>query len=324
MATLLEIKDLTVQYAAMRQSVPALNGITFNVYEGEVVGFLGESGSGKTTLGLAILGLLPHGGRIVRGSIRFRGKNLLGLGEKELEQIRGAGISMIFQEPELALNPVIRALDQVEEVIHAHRCWSRGRCREEAQRVLAEVQLDKDPRLFSAYPHQLSGGERQRLVIAQALACRPALLIADEPSASLDSITQNKWLELMKDLRYRLGIAVLLITHNPAIFAGFADRVIVIYGGRIVEEARFDQIIRQPQHPYTKALLDSTPPAPGSGAVKKRLPMIAAARALRQSENTGCPFEARCPDRLPVCSHKEPPETLINDQRRVRCFKYGG
>ena len=324
MATLLEIKDLTVQYAAMRQSVPALNGITFNVYEGEVVGFLGESGSGKTTLGLAILGLLPHGGRIVRGSIRFRGKNLLGLGEKELEQIRGAGISMIFQEPELALNPVIRALDQVEEVIHAHRCWSRGRCREEAQRVLAEVQLDKDPRLFSAYPHQLSGGERQRLVIAQALACRPALLIADEPSASLDSITQNKWLELMKDLRYRLGIAVLLITHNPAIFAGFADRVIVIYGGRIVEEARFDQIIRQPQHPYTKALLDSTPPPPGSGAVKKRLPTIAATRALCQSINTACPFEPQCPDRLPVCSHKEPPETLINDQRRVRCFKYGG
>jgi oligopeptide/dipeptide ABC transporter ATP-binding protein len=128
----------------------------------------------------------------------------------------------------------------------------------------------------------------------------------------------------MKDLRDRLGIALLLITHNPAIFSGFADRVLVMYGGRIVEEAQFTDIIRQPLHPYTKALLDSTPPAPGSGAVKKRLPMIAAARALRQSENTGCPFEPRCPDRLPICSEKEPPETPIDDQRRVRCFKYSG
>ena len=324
MVSLLEIKNLTVQYAAMRQSAPALSGITFNVHEGQVIGFLGESGSGKTTLGLSILGLLPHGGRVVRGSIRFRGKDLLALGEKELESIRGAEISMIFQEPELALNPVIRALDQVEEVVHAHRGWSRGRCREEARRVLAEVRLDRDPRLFTAYPHQLSGGERQRLVIAQALACRPALLIADEPSASLDSITQSKWLDLMKDLRDRLGIALLLITHNPAILAGFADRVLVMYGGRIVEEAQFTHIIRQPLHPYTKALLDSTPPAPGSGGVKKRLPMIAAARALRHTENAACPFEPRCPDRLPVCSEKEPPETPIDDQRRVRCFKYGG
>ena len=232
---MLRVDDLTIDYATGKLWQRVLQGITFEIRPAEVVGLLGDSGSGKTTLALALLGLLPPSARIRWGTVTFEGRDLLALKELELEKIRGAKVSMIFQEPEMTLNPVMQAIDHVAEVIAAHCDWTSRSCRAEARRILAQVNLDPDSRFLSAYPHELSGGQRQRLVIAQALACRPDLLVADEPTASLDLILQLKWLSLMKDLRKQFGLAILLITHDPAILNGFADRVLVMYRGRIVE-----------------------------------------------------------------------------------------
>jgi oligopeptide/dipeptide ABC transporter ATP-binding protein len=320
MPPLIDVRGLSVQYRDGKGWSPALEGITFDLSRGEVVGILGESGSGKTTIGLSLLRLLPPAARIVRGSVKFRGRELLDLGESELESIRGAEIAMVFQEPELVLNPFMCALDQVQEVIGAHRNLPRAERREQARKALANVQLE---RLSSAYPHQLSGGERQRLVIAQALACHPALLIADEPASALDPTLQAEWSALINGLRDRLGLALLLITHSPSTLAGLANRVLVLYAGRIIEEAQFEQIIRRPRHPYTQALLHSIPPPPGTGKCDKRLPSIPATPSLRAADQAGCPFEPRCPERLPRCSQQEPPDIVTSDPGRVRCFKYG-
>jgi len=318
---LVQVRDLAVRYAAGASSRRALSGISLEVRTGEVVGILGESGSGKTTLGLALLCLLPPSARIENGSIRFRNRNLAALGEKELTKIRGAEIAMIFQEPELALNPFMSALRQVEEVLAAHRTWSRRERREGAQRVLAAAGLGEDSRLLSAYPHQLSGGERQRLVMATALACGPALVVADEPTAALDTILQAEWVESMKRLRSQLQTALLLITHDPAMLAGWADRVLIMYAGRIVEQGRFEEVIRRPLHPYTQALLRAIPPHPGEGATTcKRLPATVGLPTPHVS-GEGCPFAPQCPDRLPVCTGSEPPELRVGNGR-VRCFQY--
>lgn len=320
---LLQVKNLTIHYAAGKERLPALDGINFEVHRAEVVGMIGESGSGKTTLALALLRLLPACARISQGSICFAGRDILALKESELEKIRGAKVSMTFQEPEMTLNPVMRAIDQVAEVIAAHHGWRPSRCRDRARRILAELGFDPTGHLLSAYPHELSGGQRQRLVIAQALACRPMLLIADEPTASLDSTLQVQWVSLMKDLRNRLGIALLLITHNPGILAGFADRVLVLYRGRIVEEAGFEELVQHPLHPYTEALLRSTPPRPGEvHRGTKHLPTIPGSSVPGVVTSPGCPFEPRCRDRFAACSQRDPLDIWTEDSRRVRCLKY--
>jgi oligopeptide/dipeptide ABC transporter ATP-binding protein len=319
--SLIAVRDLAVRYAAGASSRRALSGVSLEVRTGEVVGILGESGSGKTTLALSLLRMLPPWGHIENGTIRFRHRDLMALKERELTKIRGAEVAMIFQEPELALNPFLSALRHVEEVLAAHRPWSRRKRREESRRVLAAVGLGGEPRLLSSYPHQLSGGERQRLVMAVALACGPALVVADEPTAALDAILQAEWLASMKRLRSELQTALLLITHDPAILAGWADRVLILHAGRVVEQGGFEEVIRGPLHPYTQALLHSIPPHPGAKAApRKRLPDIVGPSIL-QTSGEGCPFAPRCPDRLPVCTRSEPPEVAAGS-RRVRCFKY--
>jgi ABC-type glutathione transport system ATPase component len=271
---LLEVKDLAISYAAAEGWQPVLQGVTLTIHRAEVVGMLGASGAGKTTLALALLGLLPPTARVVRGSIWFAGCNMRSLRESELEKIRGSRISMIFQEPEMTLNPVMRAVDQVAEILAAHHGGSRRRRRQEATRLLTRAGL-ADGRLAFAYPHQLSGGERRRVALAQALACQPALLIADEPTASRDLTLQIEWLSLLKELRTKLGLAMLIITHDPAILNTLADRVAVLHNGRIVEEAAFEELIRRPSHPYTRSLLRSVPPPPGSDPEPgKRLPLL--------------------------------------------------
>lgn len=326
-ASLLRVRDLSVRFAAdPGVAVPAIEGIGFEIASGEALGILGESGCGKTTTALALLRLLPPGGRIVRGSILFAGQELLAADERELEKIRGAEISLIFQEPGIALHPTMRVGDQVSEVIHAHRDWSWNRCREEATAVLAEVLPRDAARIFAAYPHQLSGGQRQRVLIAQALACRPQLVIADEPTAALDTTTQAEILALIKGLKRRLGIALLLITHNPALLPGLADRVLVMYAGRIVEEGPLEGVCRKPLHPYTQALLGSLPHTVGDarGAAKAKLPAIAGSPPDPAHLPPGCPFEPRCADRMAACTAREPEEVWPEAARRVRCFKYGG
>ncbi|MGH9732192.1 MAG: ABC transporter ATP-binding protein [Candidatus Acidiferrales bacterium] len=256
MDNLLQVRDLTVQYhTANLRPHPVVDGISFDVASGEVLGLMGESGSGKSSLALALLGLLPTASTQVSGSVLFRGQELLAMPERALQQIRGAAVSLVFQEPGISLSPMMRAGDQVAEVIHAHRHWNWKRCRMEAEQMLARVGLTPTQRIFSAYPHQLSGGQRQRVVLAQALACDPALLIADEPTASLDARSQADFIALLRSLRQQFHISILLISHAPEIQASLADRLLVMKNGRIVEEGSFDELYRNPSDAYTRLML---------------------------------------------------------------------
>jgi len=320
---LLQVRNLTIHLGSTSATV--VDRVNFDICLGETVGLLGESGCGKTTLGLALIRLLPRTASIPHGSIRFRGHEMLLENECQLQKIRGAEISIIFQEPEMALNPVIRVGDQIAEVLRAHTTWNRRRRREEARSLLEQVRLS-DAHIYSAYPHQLSGGECQRVVIAQALACKPAFLIADEPTSALDNTTQAEILALLKELKERLRLALFFITHNPLILAGIADRVLVMYAGRIVEEGPQAQVSRHPRHPYTKGLLRSIPPLPGTyaHARKSRLPSIAGVPPDLGHVGKGCPFEPRCPERIDACLTRDPEEVEIEDGGRVRCLRYGG
>jgi len=256
MDKVLKVRDLVVLYQTDElHAHQAVAGISFDVASGEVVGLMGESGCGKSSIAMALLGLLPKDGTAVCGSILFRGQELLKMGERALEKIRGTGISLVFQEPGISLSPMMRAGEQVAEVIHAHRGGSWKQCREEAETMLARVGLEQTKRIFSAYPHQLSGGQRQRIVLAQALACGPALLIADEPTASLDARSQADFVALLRRLKEETGISILLISHTPEIQASLADRLLVMEDGRILEEGRFEDLYRNPRQDYTRAIL---------------------------------------------------------------------
>lgn len=256
MGKLLEVRDLRIRYRCPgAPAQQAVNGIAFEIAPGEIVGLMGESGSGKSSLALAILGLVPRESSEVLGSILFRGQELNGMPEHALQEIRGAGISLVFQEPGISLSPVMRVGDQIAEVIHAHRRGNWKSCRAESESMLARVGLTPTSRIFSAYPHQLSGGQCQRVVLAQALCCRPALLIADEPTASLDARSQADFLALLRSLKEGAGISILLISHTPEIQASLADRVLVMKEGRIVEQGRFAELYSRPSHAYTRWML---------------------------------------------------------------------
>ena len=257
---MLHCQRLTVNYASA--TTPALSEIDFELGQGEVVGVLGESGCGKSTLALSILGLLPASAR-VEGSILFHDQDLLHLSESQLRTVRGAQISLIHQEPGLSLSPVMRVGEQISEVLHAHRPMKRTLRAEECKAMLCEVQLGDVDRIYNAYPHQLSGGELHRVAIAQSLICRPELVICDEPTSSLDVTIQAEILNLLRKLKRKVGIAMIFITHNPALLAGFADRVLVMYEGKIVEEGRVSQVFRRPLHSYTNELLQLAAPEDG-------------------------------------------------------------
>jgi ABC-type glutathione transport system ATPase component len=254
--SLLQIRNLGISYRA-RSGDPhqALSNVSLEIAPGRVLGLVGGSGSGKTTLGLAILRLLPSSAHIDTGAILFRGVDLLRAGERALQRIRGAQISIIFQEPALALNPVLRVGEQIADVITAHSDRSRQQCREIAKERMRQLQLPEVENLYDAYPHELSGGQRQRIAIAQAFACRPALVIADEPTTALDSVTQAEILGLIKQLVATTGVAMILITHDPALLYDLADRIAVLNGGTLVEEGPFREVCERPAHPYTGSLL---------------------------------------------------------------------
>jgi len=266
MGYLLEVRHLTIQYRTShgtRDLRPelAVDRICLAIEPGEVVGLMGESGCGKSSVALALLGLLPKASAEITGSVSFGSRELLAMKERALQKIRGAEISLVFQEPEIALSPMMRVGEQVAEVIHAHRHWNWKQCRAEAESMLARVGLVKADGIFSAYPHQLSGGQRQRVVLAQALSCSPALLIADEPTASLDARSQAGFLSLLRSLKDELRLAILLISHTPEIQASLADRLLVMKSGRIVEEGSFEQLYRHSSRPYTRAILRRSPRA---------------------------------------------------------------
>jgi len=256
METLLKVTELTIRYhSASVAAHEAVTGVSFDVARGEILGVIGESGCGKTSIALALLGLLSRGDAEVSGSVVFRGEDLLAMNEKALQKTRGASISMVYQEPGIALSPVMKVGTQIAEIVRAHRKYSRQECREKAFAMLARVGLPSTERIFSAYPHQLSGGQLQRIVLAQALVCQPALLIADEPTASLDAQSRADFVALLRELKQRLGISLLLISHTPEIQASLADRMVVMKDGKIIEMGRFDDLYSKPSHPYTRTLL---------------------------------------------------------------------
>ena len=328
MAPLLQVEDLHVHFLEPDGiRIHALNGASFGLARGEVLGVLGESGSGKSTLAKALMRLLPKGAQISKGVIQFEDQNLLALTEGEMDRIRGGQLSFISQDPGPSLSPVMRAGDQIAEVIHAHRDWDWDRCRAEASSILDRVHLSsRSRRMYKAYPHQLSGGQQQRVVIAQALACNPSLIIADEPTASLDSSTAGEILELFRELKQERRMSLLLITHDPTILRGLADRVAVMYGGRIVEIAPLSQVYNRPRHPYVRALLDCVP-APTANrttAPHTRLRTIAGSSPDPGRLAEGCSFSPRCPERVETCETRSPVSVEVERESCVECFLYGG
>ncbi len=243
MESLLEVRDLRVRYRSDgREPFTAVDGVSFDIARGQTLGLMGESGCGKSTTALAMLGLLPKDRVEVSGSMRFGELELNGLDERAFQEIRGAAISIVYQEPTIALSPVMGVGEQVAEVVHAHRGWDWKQCRAEARAMLERVGLQASNRIFFAYPHQLSGGQSERVVLAQALACAPRLLIADEPTAHLDARSEKEFLELLGSLKQRLGLSMLLISHSPEVQARAADRVLIMNAGRIVEQREIGEL----------------------------------------------------------------------------------
>ena len=255
MDTLLQVRELSIRYRTTGATTEAVRKISFDIAAGEIVGLIGESGSGKSSVALALLGLLEKKNADVSGSIRFRSQELLSLTEHEWQNIRGTTISIVFQEPAIALCPVMRAGHQIAEVIHAHKPWNWRQCLTEAEALLEQVGLKDTRRIFTAYPHQLSGGQRQRVALAQALACSPEILIADEPTASLDARSQSSFILLLNELKAVRGISILLISHTPEIQASLADRLVVMKEGDLIESGAFEEIYKNPKDPYTRRLL---------------------------------------------------------------------
>ena len=250
--SLLEVRELSVVYPNAAQ---AIADVTFQLHDGEALAIMGQSAAGKSTIALAIAGLLPASASI-SGEVEFRGRSLVGLSGSEWRRLRGCDISVVWQEPATALNPLLRVGPQVEEAIRAHRDWPRARREAETRAMLRLVAL-LDPDVYDAYPHQLSGGQLQRVVLAQALVCRPSLLLADEPAASLDGVTQIAIIRLLESLRHGMGLGIVFITHNPALIPGFAERVLVLHNGRIVEHGATPDVFAHPSHPHTREILDT-------------------------------------------------------------------
>ncbi len=320
MPCLLQVSHLTVNYrTGCGTETTAVAGVSFAIGAGEVVGLLGESGCGKSTTALALLRLLPFNARIIRGSVAFGGRNLLDLPDKDLTRIRGNEVSFIFHEPSVALNPVLRVGRQISEVLRAHRPWTSSRCQWEAGQLLARVGLSGSSDIHDAFPHELSGGQKQRVLIAQALACDPALIIADEPTTGLDTHTQADILDVLKDLKERRQTAFLLISHHPGVLARLADRLLVMYAGRIVEEGRLTEVYARPRHPYTAGLLAATPGRNGCPNSSRRLVPIPGNPPDMNDAHAGCPFVPRCPIRMDICSSQEPGERILDSGVRVWC-----
>ena len=305
------------------EPVRALDQASLAIRAGELVGILGESGSGKSTLASALLRLLPDNARYDGGSIRFRGRDLLTLSETELRRIRGAEIALIPQDPALALNPVMKVGHQIAEVLRAHVSMTSTERMARAVELLGEVGFDQPRQVSHAYPHQLSGGQRQRVVIAQAMACRPQLVVADEPTSKLDASLQTEILLLMREIGRRHNTAFVVISHDPTVLAGLVDRVAVMYAGRIVEEASTEEIFRRPLHPYTQALVRLCMRYMPSAGTQSRFPAIYGEPPGMTGVGVGCRFAPRCPEKMQICAERDTKETNHDPSHRVSCFKYG-
>ncbi|GAB6876386.1 ABC transporter ATP-binding protein [Thermaerobacter litoralis] len=317
---LLDVRDLQVQFTRHGQAVTVVDGVSFQVGAGETVALVGESGCGKSVTARSILGLIRPPGRVARGQILFAGQDLLSLGEAEMRRIRGNAIAMVFQEPMTSLNPVYTVGQQIAEALRLHRGLTGRRALAEAVELLRKVQIADPERRVHEYPHQLSGGMRQRVMIAMALACRPRLLIADEPTTALDVTVQAQILELLRQLQAEFGMAVLMITHDLGVVAEVAQRVVVMYAGKVVEEGTVAEIFRQPGHPYTAGLLQSVPRL---GQGKGRLRPIPGTVPDPAAMPGGCRFHPRCPLADERCRREAPTLEPRSETHRVACWWAG-
>jgi oligopeptide/dipeptide ABC transporter ATP-binding protein len=322
METLLAVDSLSVSFPVGDHWVPVVRGVSLDVGAGEFVGLVGESGSGKSMTAYAILRLVPDPGRITGGRILLDGEDLLGLSDARMRSVRGARIGMIFQEPMTALNPVFTVGFQITEAVRVHHRVSKREAELEAVRLLDLVAIPAARQRLEDYPHQLSGGQRQRVMIAIALASKPDLLIADEPTTALDVTIQAQILELLERLRRELGLAVLLITHDLAVVAETCARVVVMYAGQVVEEAPVETLFAAPAHPYTRGLLTAAPGLGRPGA-RGELATIPGQVPEMARLPTGCAFHPRCSEVMDECARENPDVYPLSSDHRARCFLHG-
>jgi oligopeptide/dipeptide ABC transporter ATP-binding protein len=316
---LLEVKNLRTYFVSAKGTrvVKAVDGVSFTLNEGETLGIVGESGSGKTVTSLSILRLLPPAARIVDGEIWFAGENLLKKSEREMQRVRGSQITMILQDPLMSLNPLFTIGEQIAEPLRIHLSMRGRGLGERIKDLLRGVRIPSPEVRMREYPHQMSGGMRQRIVGAISISCEPRLLIADEPTTSLDVTIQAQYLKLLKDIQKRSGLAMIFITHNIGIVAKMCDKVAVMYAGRLVERAPVRQIFNQPAHPYTEALLNAMPKLTDKA---ERLWSIEGQPPDLANLPPGCAFSPRCPKAEDRCMREVPPEFRVGDQHYTRCW----
>jgi len=316
---LLEVCDLRTVFPLDEGVVRAVDGVSFALERGRVLGLVGESGCGKTMTALSLMRLVPPPGRIVAGQVRLEGRDLLGLAEREMRAVRGAGLAMIFQEPMTSLNPVFTIGSQIAEAIRLHRRVPRRAAWARAVELLDEVGIPEPQRRARDYPHRLSGGMRQRVMIAIAISCEPRVLIADEPTTALDVTIQAEILDLLRTLRERHGMALVLITHDLGVVAEQADEVAIMYAGRIVEYATVLDVFERPLHPYTQALLRSMPTL--GGEQRGRLETIPGQVPDLLHLPSGCHFRDRCPKAIGACAEEDPPLEEKERHRAAACIR---
>jgi oligopeptide/dipeptide ABC transporter ATP-binding protein len=319
---ILEIKDLKTYFFTYEGVAKAVDGVSYQLAKGEPLGVVGESGCGKSVTALSVLRLIPvPPGKIVGGSILFKGQNLLGASEKEMRKIRGNRISMIFQEPMTSLNPVFTVGNQIQETFKLHQGLSQRDSLEKTVEMLKFVNIPSPERCVGRFPHELSGGMRQRVMIAMALSCKPEVLIADEPTTALDVTIQAQILDLMIRLKEEMGMAIILITHNLGVVAGMTKRVLVMYAGKVVEEAKTKTLFENPQHPYTIGLLKSIPRLGNKFLLGKiRLNEIPGVVPSLYELPSGCRFSTRCPSVMEICREKEPELKEIEEGHYCSCW----
>ncbi len=317
--SLLEVRNLTTAFQTAHGEITAVENVTFNLNEGEILGIVGESGSGKSVTALTIMGLLPQPpARVAGGTVWFAGQELTALSDARMQRIRGPGIAMVFQEPMTSLNPVFTIGEQIMETIRAHERLPQRAIYARAIEMLEKVGIPSAARRMTDYPHQLSGGQRQRVMIAIALACNPKLLIADEPTTALDVTIQAQILDLLLDLRDELGMAIMIITHNMGVIAETADRVLVMYAGRVVEEAPVARVFDRPLHPYTQGLLECVPSLTDE---TERLVAIPGTLPDPSRRPRGCRFAVRCRYAMPACTAALPDLAVHDTAHTAACIR---
>ena len=315
---LLEIKDERLSFFTPAGEVKALNGVSLSMEEGEVLGIVGESGSGKSVTAYSIMGLTAYPGKLIGGTIRFNGHQIDEMTEKDFRKIRGNEVSIIFQDPMTSLNPVYTIGNQIVEVILLHTDKTKAEAYDRARELLELVGINEPAKRLKQYPHELSGGMRQRVMIAIALACEPKLLIADEPTTALDVTIQAQILELMQELRRKLGMSIIMITHDLGVVASMCEKIAVMYAGHIVEYGTADEIFYEPCHEYTKGLIKSIPKL--NVEKTERLVPIEGQPVDLLNPPAGCPFAPRCKSCMKVCLNKMPPKTELSDTHYTYCW----